>query len=524
MNTSLKTLGAGLIGAALATAGCQTNDMNRATLPTGGGDLMLAIDRQGPDKVRVGEEFTYQIRVRNTTDQPIHNVRVMETIQGRPVELVRSDPSAAEGEYLNPWLQTQHPRNGDSDRMRVQEVDFEDERDKVPFETVWTLGHLDPNESRTIRVTSLADDSGAIRSCLTADYDLSVCTTMQAVAPDMRMNRIVADGRSEVYACEPINVTYAITNTGGATTRPTTVVEELPDGVATRQGDDRVRIQVEPIRPGQTVEKTVLLQAEGARTFKSRATATSGQLEITSRASQIRILNPELEMTLDGPADEYLGRPLTYEVSIKNTSDAPAKDVILTTTLDQRARNVSLSSQQARRDGDAVRIGTIAPGETRTLAYTFDPADIGSMRSSFTMSAHCVPEQTKRIQTNVVGVPAVLLEVVDKIDPVRVGENTVYEVTVTNQGTAPGLNIRLHATPPPELEFLRSDGDTRDSVTMSGDKLVFEPIPSLDPGDSMSWNLHFRAKSAERVRLQVKMSSDVTERPIIEQESTTITK
>ena len=45
--------------------------------------------------------------------------------------------------------------------------------------------------------------------------------------------------------------------------------------------------------------------------------------------------------------------------------------------------------------------------------------------------------------TEVVGVPAILLEVVDVEDPVEVGKEAVYDIKVTNQGSAIGTNIRI---------------------------------------------------------------------------------
>ena len=65
-------------------------------------------------------------------------------------------------------------------------------------------------------------------------------------------------------------------------------------------------------------------------------------------------------------------------------------------------------------------------------------------------------KETAQANLNVVGVPALLLEVVDREDPVEVGGEICYEIRVLNQGSATSSNVQILATVPEGLTEFRS--------------------------------------------------------------------
>jgi uncharacterized repeat protein (TIGR01451 family) len=509
-----------LAGTALLAAGCGTGQRSQTMVPTRHGDVELAVERSGGEEVRVGEEFTYNIELENTTDHPLHNVVVNETVNGDGFEMVSATPmpdrSVANGSPGGEAMRGEtYGFNSASGRRAGGSTAGDPASGST---TSWEIGHIDPGESRIIHVRALADDTGDLHSCMTVDYDLSVCTTVEAVAPALTLTRSV--GEAEYYACDPVEVTYEVTNTGSAATRPGVIEEPLPDGLQTAAGGRAVRLNVGAIEPGETVEKTVTLRASEALTYDNRATIRSGDMSVKSNGSPIRVLKPELELIVDGPREEYLNRSMSNRITVRNTSDYPARDVTITTDLPDDVSNLSLSSQRIERAGDTLLIGDLAAGESRTISLSFDPAEPGSLESSYTLAGYCVDEQTKQVATTVRGIPAVLIEVVDRVDPVTVSENTVYEINVKNQGSADGLDIRLTAPLPRGMEFVRVEGDR--SAQVRGNVVVFDPVPQLSPGDEQSWELHLRAIEPGRTKFQVNMENAVTRSPVIEQEATTI--
>src|SRR5690606_14973337 len=110
---------------------------------------------------------------------------------------------------------------------------------------------------------------------------------------------------------------------------------------------------------------------------------------------------------------------------------------------------------------------------------------------NFIAEGYCVEAQQQATTMSLRGIPAVLIEVVDKVDPVPVGENTVYEISVKNQGTERDTNIQLTATLPESMEFVRGDGET--NVSAEGQTINFGQLQEIAPGDVVSWTIQIKA-------------------------------
>ncbi len=550
---------AAVSGLACGLSGCASSNTRadagtgapsaEARMPTSQGDLLLDISRESDSgTVRVGESFTYKIQVTNTSDEPLTNVRVKESTIDTEVAMVNSEPrpwqsrrtadsrregggtgggDAGEGysQFVYPGWSSRDDDEGTrrtSSRDRnardrsVTRADFANDG----RETSWNIGDLAPGESKSVSVTAVANNEGLINSCLTADYDRAVCTTLRAVAPDLTASRSIEADGDRVYACDDIKITYTVENTGSGVTDPVTLTERLPEGV-TSDGNRTVNLSFGRLEPGKKATKTVTVNAGEADQFGGYATAEAGDLSVRTRGSGIDILNPEINLSVDGPQREYAGRSIQHVVTVTNTSDDPAKDVVVRPQLPGSATNVSSSNRNASEDNEfTARFDTLAPGESRRVTYTFDADEPGVLSARYIANGYCVDRQTASIQTQIVGIPAIRVEVIDTTDPVRVGETVRYEISVKNQGSADGLDIRLMAEIPDGMSFEGFEGDL--PVSIRDGRLFFEPIPSLGSQETQEWVLLFNAESPGRTRLEVQTASQASRRPVIEQEPTTI--
>ena len=109
---------------------------------------------------------------------------------------------------------------------------------------------------------------------------------------------------------------------------------------------------------------------------------------------------------------------------------------------------------------------------------------------------------------------------VDITDPVEVGQQTTYVITVTNQGSAADTNIRIVTKLPAEQSFVTATGAT--NATANGKTITFAPLGSLAPGASTSWRVTVRADSAADSRFSVEMTSDNLTSPVNETEATNL--
>jgi uncharacterized repeat protein (TIGR01451 family) len=163
-------------------------------------------------------------------------------------------------------------------------------------------------------------------------------------------------------------------------------------------------------------------------------------------------------------------------------------------------------------------LGSLAPGATATVGFEAQINQAGNMTTSGTVSCVCGKAVNSSCQTRVVGIPAILLEVIDIEDPVEVGKQTTYVITVTNQGTAPGTNIQVAADVPALSSYVSATGPT--PATVAGKRVTFGAVASLGPKQQVEWRMVVTATAPGDARLAVELKSDQFKEPIRETEST----
>jgi uncharacterized repeat protein (TIGR01451 family) len=151
---------------------------------------------------------------------------------------------------------------------------------------------------------------------------------------------------------------------------------------------------------------------------------------------------------------------------------------------------------------------------------TIQATRTGMMRNVASVTATCSGTTQAEARTQVVGIPAILLETVDLEDPIEVGANETYQITVTNQGSADGTNIRVVCTLPAEMDYVRSDGPTR--ATAVGKTVTFAPLARLAPKAKAVYRVVAKGTKAGDVRFKVELNSDQMTSPASETESTHI--
>lgn len=163
-------------------------------------------------------------------------------------------------------------------------------------------------------------------------------------------------------------------------------------------------------------------------------------------------------------------------------------------------------------------IPDLEPGTARQVCATFtarrpdklDWAASALSSSGGAAKSHCV--------TRINGLPAILLETRDLDDPIEIGKEVVYEIKVTNQGTAPGTNLKLVCSLPDSEEFVSATGSTTASAL---DKTVtMAALPSLEPKAQALWKVTVKALRVDDARFKAFISTDEIQPPIEKDEST----
>ncbi len=218
------------------------------------------------------------------------------------------------------------------------------------------------------------------------------------------------------------------------------------------------------------------------------------------------------------PSQVVVGKPYQYTIHVTNDSSCGLDDVVVTEripanyNLDSATpKTSSLSGQVATWD-----LGYLKPKEIKMITVT-GTAKAGGALISCTKATYnpllCLGPG--------VGIPAILLEVVDTEDPVQVGGMEKFYVTVTNQGNAPDGNIVVKAEFEENFDYVSSNGPTVGKA--EGKKgVAFAPLASLAPGQKATWEITAKAISEGDHRTSVKLTSDAIQRSVDETEATRI--
>ncbi len=270
--------------------------------------------------------------------------------------------------------------------------------------------------------------------------------------------------------------------------------------------------------------------------WNGREAAPAYAFEFTSRGRRYRCLTPKacsnflvedlgaeprpiLSLDCQVPPQQVLGRPLEVCLALHNTGDAPATNLLATLELPPNARLTRATEGGIGSQGRVVwAVDQIATGATHRVCATLAVTEAGPVPFQARLAGSSLPALQSACASSVAGVPAILLEVVDLADPVEIGKEVTYEIRVTNQGTAPGTNIRIACMLPASEEFVSADGAT--TVARDGQQLTMELLGMLAPKDTATWKVIVRALKEDDARFKVVLTSDQFAKPIHEEEPT----
>lgn len=450
----------------------------------------FALTVTGPPTAGVNEDVTYAMTVANAGQVEIQAVTLRVPVPDG-LQFVRSQPAAVQ----------------DGSQL------------------IFTLGALIGGQAHSAQVTFHTTRPGPVQVCANVTTPEGLrdekCVTTQVGAPQLAVS-INAPETAVIGAA----VTYqvVVSNRGPVPAANINLAGVFDAGLEHGSGANPVELSLGTLGPNETktVPLTLTPRKVGTLVLTVRATGDGNLRGEASHSLRVTVAN--LKLSKLGPLARYTERPVTWDLRVENTGQAPLTNVVVRDPLPREVAFVSATENGQLVGAEVVwNVGTLRPGEVRPLQVTarclaptpeatnvaVAPADPG-LREEARAKLRIVPRPG-----------AFLLEVSDDVDPISVGGRVTYRIAVTNTGATPVDGVEIFAQLPPELAVLNANGPTQPRI--AGQQIVFPKVDAVAPGRKLTYYVLAEARQVGDVRFRVELRSPALgNEPVIEEESTNI--
>jgi uncharacterized repeat protein (TIGR01451 family) len=306
---------------------------------------------------------------------------------------------------------------------------------------------------------------------------------LQVTAPaDLVVTK--ADSPDPVNAGQSLTYTVTVTNNGPATATGIVLTDTLPanttfvsatpsQGTCPAPVGGVLTCNLGTLLLNGSATVTIVVTPSSAavpsitNTVSATATETDPTPANNTNISETTTVNPSADLTLtktDSPDPVRVGNNLTYTLTVTNNGPNAATGVTLTDTLPANVTFVSSTpgAPTCTEAGGVVtcNLGTINSGANSvvTIVVTPQAAAVGTINNTASVSANefdpVAADNSATQSTTVDPVADLTLSKTDSPDPVQVGSNLTYTLTVTNNGPNDATGVTLTDTLPANVTFV----------------------------------------------------------------------
>lgn len=313
-----------------------------------------------------------------------------------------------------------------------------------------------------------ANNNASASAAANTVYDLAVSMTADQASLPVGQNFTY---RINVKNLGPDTGIYDYVSIGFGYPHPNSVVS-----VSTTRGSCYVHpIQVNcdlaDLPSGGSVDITLVVatpRVPGSFAVSAVISASSSDLNRSNdTASLTSTITGQTDLVVsvtDSPDPVRAGDSLTYTVTLTNIGPDAAGDVFLAGSI---ATGMSIQSIAASQGAcyassfaiDCPWFGTINSGASVTITIVALPYSAGTLNSTFTASSAGLNDpntanNSATASTTVTGSADLAVSITDSPDPIRVGKNLTYQITLTNYGVSSADLTTLSDTLPAGVSFV----------------------------------------------------------------------
>ena len=331
---------------------------------------------------------------------------------------------------------------------------------------VWTIPSIAAGKNVTLFVTVHVLANGTIANGVVAtsnenDTNVTNETPDVPVNPDVKLNvtkELITTG--DIYADDNITYVIVIRNNGLSEATQVKVTDNIKgDGEITWCVDQNGKVYsgnewiIDSIAAGKNATLTVTVHVLANGTISNSVVVTSKENDtnVSDDTPDVPVkpdvkLNITKELVTVGPI--YAGDDITYVIAISNNGVSKATNVEVKDIIKGNAVITGCTDQYGNKySGSVWIIDSIASGESVVLTVTVHVAAEGAVANNVTGKSgeNDTPVSDETPEVDVL--PDVKLNitktVVGEVSEVYVGDEIVYNITVTNNGLSGATNVSV---------------------------------------------------------------------------------
>ena len=445
----------------------------------------LTIEKRAPAEIQVNQLATFEIKVRNTGQVSAHQVRVRDFVpQGTKLE--RASPAAVPA---------------------------------ADGSLVWNLGTLQAGQETTISMQLLPLQEGQLGSVATVDFQARASVRTTCTKPQLMVKQSAPE---KVLIGKDITVSITVSNSGSGDATSIVLVEDVPEQLTHAAGRE-LEYPIGTLRPGETKQLALTMRASKAGLVRNvLALKGVGKLYVED-VVQFEVIAPQLQVALEGPKVRYLDRPAKYAVTVANPGTAPANNIELVAYLPKGLKFVE-TDHHGRYDANhhAVlwSLEELPASVRDSVSITAMPIEAGEQRMRLEGRASLGLSHQFDHLVKVESAAQLMFRVTDLSDPIEQGNETTYEIRVTNVGTRAATGIQLGAALSPALQPLSGTGPT--AVAIQGQQVFFGPLERIAPRGEAIYKVTAKGLQHGDHLIRVQVISNESPAPVTKEESTRV--
>ena len=381
----------------------------------------------------------------------------------------------------------------------------------------WKFPNLSKNDTKNIRVKYIPKNKSIIKICGKAQVTVNDCFKTTVTQPAIAIKKT---GPKTAVVGEIINYTIAVKNNGDGIARSVVIKDIIPPGLKHLSKKKVFITRIGNLAPGQEKIINIPLKAVTRGKHCNKAIVNTSNAGTAEDTACTTILLQNIKITKTGPKEQFFNKKAKYVITVKNTEDSPLHDIVVTDTIPSETRLLSAPGGKVQGNTIVWKIAKLDPGQIKSFSLILTSSKAGTHVNYVNVNTREGLSRKAYAKTLWRGFAALLIEVVDVVDPLFIGEKGKYIIKVTNQGTGKDSNIKITAFFPPEITPTKAKGVTRATTLANGQMISFAPYPSLAPKQTLIYEIDVKANSVGDARIKVQLKSDLIKTPVTEEEST----